>query len=178
MIILNVCLNNLVLTNYQLIPMRKIFLFTICLVFALASQAQSNSDELNLLQSTYGLNKQELVAKHMQIAEAKSAAFWKAYDAYEVSRKEIAQKRIANIKEYANSYLALTDVDANKLVKNSFAIQGEYLKLWEKTHREMTKLIGAVKAAQFIQLEMYLENIIRTGISSEIPLIGEIDKKI
>ena len=155
--------------------MRKIFLFTICFVFALASQAQSNTDELTLLQSTYGMNKQELVAKHMKIPEAKSAAFWKSYDAYEVSRKAIGQKRVANIKEYANNYLALTDVDANKLVKNSFAIQGEYLKLWEKTHKEMTKVIGPVKAAQFIQLEMYLENMVRVGISGEIPLIGEID---
>jgi hypothetical protein len=157
--------------------MRKIFLFTICFVLAMASQAQSNSDELTLLQSKYGMDKKQLVAKHMQIPEAQSAKFWKAYDAYEVSRLAIAQKRVANIKEYANSYLALTDIDANRLAKNSFAIQGDYLKLWEKTHREMSKTIGAVKATQFVQLEMYLENIIRVGISSEIPLIGEIDTK-
>lgn len=157
--------------------MKNIFFLVICLAFAVASQAQSNTDELILLQSKYGLDKQKLVAKHMQISEAQSVEFWKAYDTYELSRKAIGQKKVNNIKEYANAYLALTADDANKLMKASFAVQDETLKLWKKTHKEMSKIIGAVKATQFIQLEMYLEYIIRTEISSEIPLIGEIDAK-
>jgi cell division protein FtsX len=157
--------------------MKNIFFLVICLAFALASQAQSNTDELILLQSKYGLDKQKLVAKHMQISEAQSVEFWKAYDTYELSRKALGQKRLDNIKAYANAYLALTADDANKLMKASFAIQDETLKLWKKTHKEMSKITGSVKATQFIQLEMYLENIIRVGISGEIPLIGEIDAK-
>jgi hypothetical protein len=49
--------------------------------------------------------------------------------------------------------------------------------LQRETFAKMAKVITPVKAAQFAQLEMYLETIVRMKISSEIPLIGEFETK-
>jgi Spy/CpxP family protein refolding chaperone len=156
--------------------MKKIFLFAICLVFAIATQAQSNTDEVSLIQSAYGMGKQQLINDFMKIPEAQSAEFWKIYDEYEVARKEIGKKRAENIMLYADSYLSLTNDAANKLIKNSLAINNASTKLWNKTYSKMSKAITPVKAAQFIQIEMYLENMVRSELASQIPVIGEFDK--
>jgi hypothetical protein len=157
--------------------MKKIYLLAICMVFAIASQAQSNTDEVAFLQSAYGMSKKQLVADHMKIAEAQSAEFWKLYDEYETARKEIGKKRADNIMLYANNYLGLTNEDANKIIKNSLSINSSFVKLWDKTYSKMSKAITPVKAAQFIQIEMYLENMVRSELASGIPIIGEFEKK-
>jgi hypothetical protein len=41
----------------------------------------------------------------------------------------------------------------------------------------MAKALSPLKAAQFVQAEMYFENLIRLEIAEEIPFIGEFDKK-
>jgi hypothetical protein len=41
----------------------------------------------------------------------------------------------------------------------------------------MSKSISPVTAAQFIQAEMFFENMVRQELSMDIPLIGEFDVK-
>lgn len=158
--------------------MKKIIFSAICMVFALASQAQQiNPDEVALLQSSYGMDKRQLIENHMKITLAESAAFWKVYDTYEAARKEIGKKRINNIMEYSKNYANLSPEKATELVNKSFEIITAFTKLQQKTFKEMAKAVSPVRAAQFIQVEMYLENVVRVEIADEIPLIDEFDTK-
>ena len=81
--------------------MKKIILLSFCIVFAMVSKAQSNTDEITFMQSIYGMQKKQLIEEHMKINDSQKAAFWKIYDEYEVSRKAIGMKRANNIGEYA-----------------------------------------------------------------------------
>jgi hypothetical protein len=157
--------------------MRKIIFSAICAVFAFASYAQSNSDEVALLQSAFGMSKQEMVKSYMKLNETEAVAFWAIYDEYEAARKEMGKKRIANIMDYANNYSKLSDEKASQLINTSFAIQGEFLKLQQKTFKKISKQVSPMRAAQFTMLEAFIENSIRTEILDEIPLIGEFDTK-
>lgn len=157
--------------------MKKVILAAIIVVFALASKAQSNADEINLMQSVYGMEKKDLIAKHMKIDADKSELFWQMYDEYELARKEIGKKRANNIIAYAEKYENLSDADADALVKASMEVQTGFIKLWEKTYKKMAKSISPVTAAQFIQAEMFLENMVRQELAMEIPMIGEFDIK-
>jgi hypothetical protein len=147
------------------------------MVLAIALQAQTNKDEIALLQSAFGMSKQEMVKSFMKLTEAESAAFWAIYDEYEAARKEMGKKRIANIMDYANNYSKLTDEKATQLINNSFAIQSEFVKLQQKTFKKMSKQISPLRAAQFTMLEAFIENSIRTEIMDEVPLIGEFEMK-
>jgi len=157
--------------------MKKFILIAIIAVFAMASNAQSNKEEIDLMQSVYGMQKKDLIAKHMKIEAGKSDLFWQMYDEYEVVRKEIGMKRVKNIEKYAEKYDNLTNVDADALMKASFEVNSEFVKLWEKTYKSMSKSISSVTAAQFIQAEMFFENMVRQELSMDIPLIGEFDEK-
>ncbi len=157
--------------------MKKIILFAIVSTFTFFLQAQSNTYENELIQSVYGMQKRDLIAKHMKLTPNQSGLFWQMYDEYEISRKEIGLKRMKNIENYADKYDNLTALDADGLMKTSFEVNTEFIKLWEKTYKNMSKSISAVTAAQFIQAEMFFENIIRQQLALDIPLIGEFEVK-
>lgn len=157
--------------------MRKIVVSALCMVLAFTSFAQSNSDEVALLQSAFGMSKQEMVKNYMKLNETEATAFWTIYEDYEAARKEMGKKRIANIMDYANNYSKLTDEKAAQLINTSFSVQGEFLKLQQKTFKKISKSISPMRAAQFTMLEAFIENSIRAEILDEIPLIGEFDTK-
>ena len=157
--------------------MKKIVLAALIFLIVFSVNAQSNTIEIDLIQSVYGMQKQELIAKHMKLTPDQSILFWKLYNDYEISRKEIGVKRVKNIENYADKYDSLSDLDADALMKTTFEINMEFIKLWEKTYKIMSKSISSVTAAQFIQAEMFFENIIRQQLAMEIPLIGEFEVK-
>jgi hypothetical protein len=157
--------------------MKKIILFSICLVFAMLSKAQSNTDEIAYMQSVYGMQKKQLIAEHMKISKADSAKFWSMYDVYETSRKAIGKKRATNIEEYAKSYDNLTNEKAGALMNASFGVYNDFGKLWKDTYTKMAKGISPLTAGKFIQVEMYLENLVRNELAGEIPLVGEFEPK-
>jgi hypothetical protein len=157
--------------------MKNVILFAVILASAtvLKAQQQPTPDEIQLIQSAYGMEKRAIVEQYMKITEGEKASFWKLYDEYEAARKAYGQKRVKNLTEYANNYANLTDQKATELAKASLANQMEFTKLQQSTFGKMSKAMTAKRAAQFMQLESYLENIIRLKISDGIPFIGELE---
>jgi hypothetical protein len=155
--------------------MKKIILFAICAVFAMVTKAQTNIDELKYLQSIFGMEKKQLVAERMNISKADSAKFWTLYDDYELFRSEIGEKRANNVQQYVDNYAKITNTKADELLKTTFEVNNELAKLWQKTYNTMSKEISAVKAGQFIYLEMYFEALGRAKLSEIIPHISEIE---
>ncbi len=175
-------LKNELISDYKQIKiekliMKKLILVAIIAVFAIVVKAQSNVDEITLLQSVYGMEKKDLIAKHMKIDASKTDLFWQMYDEYEIARKEIGVKRVKNIELYAEKYENLTDADADAIIKASMDVQKSFISLWDKTYKKMAKSVSPATAAQFIQAEMFFENMVRQELSMDIPLIGEFETK-
>lgn len=140
----------------------------------LTTIAQESKDEVTLLQSVYGMQKRDIVAKYMEISEAQSATFWSLYEEYEVARKAIGTKRANNIMDYAKNYESITDESVQSMVKTSFEVNKEFNSLWEKTYKKMAKSLSPKTAAKFYQLELYLETMVRSELSESIPMIDEL----
>ena len=156
----------------------KIFLLAAgFIILSFGLKAQTNAEEITMVQSIYGMEKRELIAKHMKLNASQAQQFWQLYDEYEIQRKEIGQKRTNNIISYADKYDQLSNDEADKLIKTSFDINLSFVQLWEATYKKMSKSMTPVVAAQFIQAEMFIENMVRQELSLDIPLIGEIELK-
>jgi hypothetical protein len=156
----------------------KNWLLAACLIIlSFSLKAQTNTEEITMVQSIYGMDKKELIAKHMKLNSTQAPVFWQLYDEYEIQRKEIGQKRANNIITYAEKYETMTNDNADLLIKTSFEINSSFVKLWEQTYKKMAKSLSPVVAAQFIQAEMFIENMIRHEQSLDIPLIGELEIK-
>jgi len=136
--------------------------------------AQGN-EEIDMLQSMYGMEKRKLVEQYMKLPAESSPAFWAVYDQYEGDRKELGKKRITLIGEYAENYMNLTDEKADQLAKELLANNVALEKLHQKYYAKFKKATSPLKAAQFLQLETFLQNEIRSAIQEEIPFIGELE---
>ncbi|OUL62356.1 hypothetical protein [Flavobacterium sp. AJR] len=155
----------------------KKFLIALLLVVSANSFAQSLAKEdVDVIQSIYGKSKSDLVKQYMNLSDEQTAAFQKIYDDYEVERKALGQNIIKVVDDYATNYATLTDAKADELAKGTLKSNLGYEKLYDKTYTKAKKAIGAINAAKFIQLEVYLQTAIRSQILDSIPFIGEIEK--
>ncbi|SMO54465.1 hypothetical protein [Solitalea koreensis] len=155
--------------------MKKILLGLLNLLFATGLFAQSNKEDIELMQAVFGKDKKELVKQYMELNKADSAKFWVLYDQYENGRKALGTERIHLLQEYARDYDKLNDQKATALTEKNFAINSKVNQLQQTYFKKFTATIGGLKAAKFFQLENYIENAIRLSIQNEIPFIGELE---
>jgi hypothetical protein len=156
--------------------MKSLLSLAFLMFFSVATFAQSNKEDVEIILNMFGKQKKELVQMYMTIPEDKKAGFWTLYDQYEVERKNLGKERIALIEAYANDYATMDDKKAGDLMNRKMKWLGDYSKLQKKHYDIMSKQIGGLQASKLFQLEDYLENNIRLLIQESIPFIDELDK--
>jgi hypothetical protein len=138
--------------------------------------AQSNKEDVDYIQSMYGMQKKDLVANFIKLPESQKAAFWAVYDEYETERKELGKQRIALLEKYANNYATLDDATTDEIITEMNDLGLRTDKLISTYYGKLKKASGPKPAGQFVQIEVYLLSVIRAAILEHIPFIGELDK--
>ena len=155
---------------------KLVFLAAIC--FAVSVSAQSNKEDIDLIQAAYGKEKKEIVAEFIKMEDGpKKDAFWKIYDQYETERKRLGRKRVALLENYASNYETMDAAATSKNIKETAALGLANDQLIQTYHLKMEKAAGVKPAAQFFQIESYFLSGIRVAILENIPFIGELHSK-
>ncbi len=136
--------------------------------------AQSDA-YLELLRSDLKTEKKAIIVNVMELNDAESQVFWPIYRQYELERYKLGDKTVALLKDYVNNYDKLTNEKVDELVKQSFKIKSEELKLKEKYYNKMKKALSAKRAAQWLQLENQLDIVLDFQIAEQLPLIQKDD---
>lgn len=166
-----------IFNNIKIKAMKKLSLALAMVIASFSSNAQSSfKEDVDVVQSIYGKSKSDLVKQYMNLSDTQSVAFTKVYDNYEIERKALGQTKFQLLNDYASNYATLTDAKADELAKGILKNNLGYEKLNDKTYNQVKKAVGAINAAKFIQLEVYLQTTIRNEILNSIPFIGELDK--
>ncbi len=155
---------------------RSILLSTIILCSISILKAQSGDPETDYIKKTYSKDKKDLVDQYMNLNVQDGGKFWPVYADYEANREKLASTRINLITQYVNGYDSLTPDKTDRLVKASFDNTISLDKLNSDYYEKMKKAVGAVDAAKYMQLEVYLQTMWKAVVQSNIPLIGQIDK--
>jgi hypothetical protein len=137
--------------------------------------AQSGDPELDYIRKTYSKDKKTIVSEYMNLNMVDSAKFWPLYGAYEAGRQQIASIRINLINQYVSGYDNLTPESTDKLVRASFDNNISLDKLNLDYYGRIKNAIGAVNAAKYMQLEIYLQTMWKAVVQSNIPLIGQLN---
>lgn len=156
--------------------MKRILLTSFIALISLGCLAQTAKDELAVVQTMYGVEKRKLVTDYMKLPEAQATSFWSVYDDFEVERRALGKERFELIGQYADNFASLTDAKADEIAKGLLANTIKYDKLNEAYYNKIKKVTSAVTAAKFMQLEVYLQNQVKSEISETIPFLGEIEK--
>ncbi len=150
-------------------------LVVILLVAITTSFAQSTKEQVEFFQSIFGMEKKALVSEFVKLEGESGKAFWTLYDEYETARKANGQKRIALIDKYANSYLDLDDATTDEMAAESMKIHTAQFKLIKTYYKKIKKVSGSKAAAQFYQLELFIQDATGVALMEQIPFIGEFD---
>lgn len=153
----------------------KNLLFIAALFISSIGFAQSNTEDIDLIQSIYGMEKKAIVADFIMLDDTQKDAFWKLYDEYEMKRKEYGKDRIALLQKYALNYNSLDDATTDSIIKEMNSLGAKTDKLISTYYGKMKKPAGIKAAAQFVQIEAYLLSVVRASILENIPFIGELD---
>ena len=156
--------------------MKRIIFCALTVFLSGLAHAQIDNSDIDLAQSIFGKSKRLIVSEYIQPDAKESDAFWKMYDQYEEKRKLIEKERFLLLKEYADNYETLDAAEANKLVTGFMKSTGEYNKLYKTYFKKAERIAGALKAATFIQLEIFIQTSVQSDLQSQIPVIGELEK--
>ena len=151
--------------------MKKLLSIFAALLVAGIANAQSNKEEIDFIQSVFGMEKKALVADFMNLDASKADAFWKLYDEYEVQRKELGKKRIDLMEQYSNNYNGMPGEVADKWMADVIKLGKSTDKLLETYYKKVKKAADPVTALKFWHVESYILNSIRQAITSELPFV-------
>lgn len=157
--------------------MKRTLIIAACIFFSFNSlMAQSNNEDVDIIQAAFGKEKKALVSEYMQVPAKDSVAFWKLYDEYEGKRKAIGKQRIDIIQQYADNYDKLTDAKATQLANSVFSNDAKYTLLYQAYFPKFSAIIGGKRAAKLFQLETYLQTLIKAKVMTDVPFIDELSK--
>lgn len=142
-----------------------IFLFTGII------QAQTNKEEVDIMQAAFGMEKKAMVAEFVQLDAAQKDAFWKLYDEYETQRKTYGKQRIDLLLEYNNTYETMTNETADAWMKKALDLSKKTDALLLSYYNKVKKATSPISALQFYQVELFILTGIRNQIMGELPFV-------
>ena len=152
--------------------MKKVVFIIALVALSTTVMAQSAQEEVDMIQSVFGMGKKAMVAEFIQLQGAQADTFWALYDEYETKRKQLGQRRLVLLEAYADTYDSMDDATADAILKEMMSLQTITDKLISTYTKKIKKKVNIKSAAQFYQIEGYLVSKIRTKILENIPVIG------
>jgi len=156
---------------------KKVISFsTVVLVIGLAliatvDPAQAQGEQyLELIRQDLTATKTAYMTEGMQLTTEQGDVFWPLYREYQGELAKLGDRRIANVKDYAKHFDAMTGEKAAEILKNSFKNRKDALSLLEKYSNKVSKELDPVTAARFVQVENTLNLLIDLQLAGEIPL--------
>ena len=157
--------------------MKHLIMLSVGIALSLSIFAQSNKEDVDMIQAMYGKEKKAIVADFIMPPDAsKKTAFWNLYDKYETQRKALGKKRVALLEKYAGAYSSLDDKSTDAIMLETMSLQKSVDALIVTYYNNIKKSVGVKQAAQFYQIESYLLSATRIYILGNIPFIDELEK--
>jgi hypothetical protein len=151
--------------------MKKLALAVAALLLVLPGAASAQEEYLELLRQDIVTQKTALLTDAMALDASQSEKFWPIVREYDVERAKLADRRIALIKKYAANYETMTPDMAKDIADESMKIDGDMLKLKKDYFGKVSKALSPVEATRFLQVESFVDNLLRLQTQYELPLI-------
>jgi hypothetical protein len=133
-------------------------------------------NEISLTRSQIQTDRQAIVAGNLPMGEEQAKAFWPLYREYRAELAKLGDRFVALVENYAKNYDTLTDVQAQAMVDEFFAIQKEETKIKSAWAPKLGKVLPPKSLARFVQIENKLDAIIRLELADEIPLVKQMQQ--
>lgn len=153
--------------------MKKLFMLFAVAIFATVGFAQDMASEVDMIRSMFGKEWKGLTGEALSLSTEEADKFWPVWDQYREDRKSISNERMRLIKDYGDNYSNITNDKAKELALGTLKNDAALNKLKSKYFKKMSKAVSPLRAAQFLQLENYLDNQVKAALSDALPFIPD-----
>ena len=136
-----------------------------------AQEKKADASNMEILREKIHADKKLVVAANMDLTEAEAKAFWPIYQEYQTKLTKINERMLKLIVNYAENYKGMTNDIAQKLMKESLAVEKERVTLKEQYFPKIQKAVSAMKAARYFQIENKIQAIVQYELADSIPLM-------
>jgi hypothetical protein len=141
--------------------------------FCFSVRAQGDKEDVRIAMALLNKQKKAIISQSIPLDSAKSAGFWKLYDAYEDGYNKLLTGRIGYIDQYVQQYDSLNDATAAILAEHILENNRRLDDLHETYFGRFKKLVGGTRAATLFQLELFIQTELQYKIQKQLPLIAE-----
>lgn len=132
---------------------------------------QVTDANIQLMRQDIRSERKKLVAANLPLTETEATKFWPVYDRYVAETTKINDGRYTLIKEYAKNYQAMTDEQADSLIKRWLGFDQDNTQLRMKFIPEFENVISHKKTAMLIQIDRRLDMLIELKLATQVPLV-------
>ena len=134
------------------------------------AQAQGLVTDEQIILKQVMTDKRSVYIASLKLSDSESRAFWPIYDEYEAKAKKLDDAFLALVNDFAAKYDTLTDTDATAMLKTKMQLEKDRMNLKQTYTKKIAKVLPAVKALRYAQVETRIENMIRRDVYGLIPL--------
>jgi hypothetical protein len=151
-----------------------LFLAVCVTTIAWAEEQTAPADNMQIVREKIQADKKLLIKDNMGMTEKEAAAFWPVYESYQKELIKINDRSMKLIQfyNYAGDFgsAKVTNNDANKLMEDYLAIDGDRQKLKLSFLPKFAKVLPAPKVLRYYQLENKIHAVVNYELAKKIPL--------
>ncbi len=132
--------------------------------------AQQERDEIEVLRSQIGADRQALVAANMQLSEKQGEDFWPLYREFHMEKDVLMDRRVKILTEFRDDYMGMTAEQAEQILVDALKLEKDLYKLKESYRKKFQKVLAPRATLRFYQIENKLDTVINFSIASVVPL--------
>ncbi len=136
-----------------------------------ASGPTVSEQDIELLRSDIRSTKKQIIAENMKLTEAEAEKFWPVYDAYTQETTKLGDATYALVKEYANSYVNMTDAEADSLADKMARLDVQTATLRQQWIPKFRKVLTGKQTALFYQLDRRINLLLDVQFAANIPIV-------
>ena len=153
--------------------MKSTLILILGLIMSLPLTAQTEFNEADILQTSFGMARREIVKSFVILKDDQTEAFWKLYDEYDTKRMKYGKERIELLTDYAQKWDSLTSEEADKMVLKSIDLNKKTDKLITSYYKKIKKNTSTGVAIKFYEVETYIRATIHFYVKNTIPFVNQ-----
>ena len=135
----------------------------------LVQPPQDLDSMITMVRANMQADRASLVASAMNLNTKEAGPFWRIYEDYEHERSRIDDGRVAVIKEYTQSYFALTDSEARDMAEKMIGYDSRIAALKKKYYKRFNRELPAYTVTKFFQVDHRLDLIMDMKVEWSLP---------
>jgi hypothetical protein len=126
---------------------------------------------IKMLRTEVGQDRRDIVAAAMLLTPSEGQTFWPLYDQYRADEHKLGDRKVRLITDFIANRESMSEEQAEKLMKEAFAIEKEKIAIKENYVAKMSKALSARTVARFFQIDNKLDVVVEAALAARIPLI-------